>query len=267
MTTDAGHLGRLSVRHRWDLFRCVKITRDEGRGLAAVEDLKKEGLSAKFHQLDILDHCSTVRLRDFLQNTYGGLDVLVNNVGIAYKMASTAPFSEQAEVSLKTNYFATLDACEVLFPLLRPHARVCNVSSSASQASLAKCSDTLKAKFTGTEITMEELTEFMKKFVESAQINKHLDEGFSNSSYGMSKVGVTVMSMIQQRDLDKRGADDIVVNACCPGYVSTDMSNYKGSLTIDEGAETPTYLAMLPPNVKEPRGRFVKKKEISDWKM
>ncbi|KAK3769876.1 hypothetical protein RRG08_036921 [Elysia crispata] len=239
----------------------ILAARDEGRGMAAVEELSKEGLHPKFHHLDILDHSSIVRLRDFLQSTYHGLDLLVNN------MSSTAPFSEQAEMTCKTNYFATLDACEVLFPLLRPHARVCNVSSTVCQWSLAKCSDVLKAKFTGTDITMDELTGIMKKFVESAQHNKHQEEGFSDSSYGMSKVGVTVMTMIQQRDFDRRGADDIVVNACCPGYVDTDMSSHKGTLTIDEGAETPVYLALLPSNVKEPKGRFVKKKEISDWKI
>lgn len=245
----------------------ILTARDEGRGMKAVQELKKEGLNPKFHQLDILDHSSIVRLRDFLQATYNGLDVLVNNVGIAYKVDSTAPFAEQAEVTCKTNYFATLDACEVLFPLLRPHARVSNVASTVAQWSLAKCSDDLRAKFTGTDITMEELTEIMKKFVELAQTNKHLEAGFSDSSYGMSKVGMTVMTMIQQREFDKKGADDIVVNACCPGYVDTDMSSHKGTLTIDEGAETPVYLALLPPNVKEPRGRFLRKKEIADWKM
>ena len=60
--------------------------RDEGRGMAAVEELSKEGLHPKFHHLDILDHSSIVRLRDFLQSTYHGLDLLVNNVGIAYKV-------------------------------------------------------------------------------------------------------------------------------------------------------------------------------------
>ena len=47
----------------------------------------------------------------------------------------------------------------------------------------------------------------------AAQDGSHQDKGFSNSSYGMSKVGVTVMSMIQQRELDAAGSDDIVVNA------------------------------------------------------
>ena len=55
-------------------------------GQAAVQELGKEGLHPKFHQLDITDHASIIALRDFLQNTYQGIDVLVNNAGIAYKV-------------------------------------------------------------------------------------------------------------------------------------------------------------------------------------
>ncbi|XP_005106266.1 carbonyl reductase [NADPH] 1 [Aplysia californica] len=245
----------------------ILTARDEGRGKEAVDALKKEGLNPLFHQLDITEHSTVVTLRDFLKQNYQGLDVLVNNAGIAYKATATAPFPEQAEVTNKTNFFATVDLCNVLFPLLRPHARVSNVSSMVSQWSLAKCSDALKARFTDPKITMEELTSIMKQFVESAQNNKHVEEGFSDSAYGMSKVGVTVMSIIQQRELDEKGADDIVVNACCPGYVDTDMTSHMGHLTIDQGAVTPTYCALLLPNISSPRGNFIKEEKISEWKM
>ena len=60
--------------------------RDEGRGKEALKSLNAEGLDAKFHQLDIDDSASIDRLRDFLKEQYGGLDVLVNNAGIAFKV-------------------------------------------------------------------------------------------------------------------------------------------------------------------------------------
>ena len=60
----------------------VLVARDEGRGLAAVKELEGEGLSPKFHQLDILSGESIKKLGDFLVEKYGGLDVLVNNAGI-----------------------------------------------------------------------------------------------------------------------------------------------------------------------------------------
>ena len=60
----------------------VFVARDEGRGLAAVKELEGEGLSTKFHQLDILSGESIKKLADFLVETYGGLDILVNNAAI-----------------------------------------------------------------------------------------------------------------------------------------------------------------------------------------
>ena len=51
-----------------------------------MQALTAEGLNPKFHQLDIDDPASIDRLRDFLKEQYGGLDVLVNNAGIAYKV-------------------------------------------------------------------------------------------------------------------------------------------------------------------------------------
>ncbi len=51
-----------------------------------MESLTKEGLHAKFHQLDLDDPASIDRIKQFLQKNYDGLDVLVNNAGIAYKV-------------------------------------------------------------------------------------------------------------------------------------------------------------------------------------
>ena len=41
--------------------------------------------------------------------------------------ASTAPFAEQSTVSMATNFTGTLDVCNVLFPILRDHARFVDV--------------------------------------------------------------------------------------------------------------------------------------------
>ena len=60
--------------------------RNEVLGQEAIKKLNEEGLHPKFHQLDITDKCSLERLKNFLQTTYGGLDVLVNNAGILFKV-------------------------------------------------------------------------------------------------------------------------------------------------------------------------------------
>ena len=58
--------------------------RDEAKGNAAVQSLKSEGWSPKFHQLDVCNTDSISEFRDHLKHEYEGLDVLINNAGLAW---------------------------------------------------------------------------------------------------------------------------------------------------------------------------------------
>ncbi|XP_069058620.1 carbonyl reductase [NADPH] 1-like isoform X1 [Pleurodeles waltl] len=241
--------------------------RDPKLGEASVKKLQEEeGLTSHFHQLDITDLQSIRALRDFMKKEYGGIDVLINNAGIAFKVADTTPFHIQAEVTIKTNFFATRDVCTEFLPLIKPHGRVVNVSSMSSQHALAKCSKDLQNKFRSDTITEDELVALMEKFVEDTKKGIHSQEGWPNTAYGVSKIGVTVLSMIQGRRLSKeRGADGILLNACCPGWVRTDMAGDKATKSPDEGAETPVYLALLPSDAEAPQGQFVSEKKVGKW--
>uniref|UniRef100_A0A8D0H1T3 carbonyl reductase (NADPH) n=1 Tax=Sphenodon punctatus TaxID=8508 RepID=A0A8D0H1T3_SPHPU len=241
-------------------------SRDTERGQAAVAKLQEEGLKPLFHQLDIDDLQSIQTLRDFLKEKYGGLNVLVNNAGIAFKAADTTPFAVQAEVTLRTNFFATREICTELLPLIKPHGRVVNVSSMVAFSALSGCSQDLQQRFRSSTITEEELVKCMEKFVEDTKKGVHVKEGWPNTAYGVSKIGVTVLSRIQARILnDKRKGDGILLNACCPGWVRTDMAGSKAPKTPDEGAETPVYLALLPPDADGPHGQHVSEKTVCPW--
>ena len=52
----------------------------------------------------------------------------------------------------------------------------------------------------------------------------------------MSKVGLIAVTRVQQKKFNQDPREDIIVNACCPGYVSTNMTSYKGFKTIEEGS-------------------------------
>ena len=145
-------------------------SRNIERGNKAVEELNKLGLEPKYHQLDIDDELSVFKLKDYLLTKYGGLDVLVNNAAVSFRSAAIEPFSEQAAVTLRTNFFSTHNVCTVLFPLLKPHARVVNVSSSAGHLQHISNEDeaavALKTKLSSAVLTNEELVKIMKDFVE-----------------------------------------------------------------------------------------------------
>eukprot|EP00064_Thunnus_orientalis_P020682 superscaffoldBa00005824_g20826 len=104
--------------------------RDVGRGQEAVKSLDSEGLKAKFHQLDINDLNSIITAAAFFKDKYGGVDVLVNNAGIAFKVADTTPFAVQAEVTLKTNFFATRDMLTHFLPIVKAGGDVKEVGAA-----------------------------------------------------------------------------------------------------------------------------------------
>lgn len=230
--------------------------RDETRGKNAVKELEKEGLKPKFHLLDISSVESIKTLASFLKEKYGGLDVLVNNAAIAYKVADPTPFSEQADNTTRVNFFDTRNVCLELFPLLRPHARVVNITSSCGKLSLIPSKE-LQQKFLSDSLTEEELCELMKQFINDAKAGIHEERGWGNSAYVVTKVGMNALTFIQHRRFLQDTREDIVVNAVHPGYVDTDMSSHKGPLTPDQGATAPVYCALLPADVKSPRGQFI----------
>ena len=82
-----------------------------------------------------------------------------------FQVAAPEPVGYQAEVTIKTNYFSLLKVCNQLFPLLRPHARVVNLSSSCGHL-LQIPSEELRKQFSDPDLTVEKLNSLMLTFVE-----------------------------------------------------------------------------------------------------
>ena len=62
-------------------------------------------------------------------------------------------------------------------------------------------------------------------FYSSAQNDTHKDEGYASTAYGMSKVGVTVMTPIQQNMLDKEfPGKDVVLNSVSQSNATISVS-------------------------------------------
>jgi len=285
-------MGGLCKQFNGDVYLTA---RDEARGKAAVASLEAEGLSPKFHICDLGDLATVEALRDTIKERHGGIDVLVNNAGIAFKQAATEPFGVQAEVTLATNYWANKAVCDLLFPILRPGARVVNMSSSAGflghigRSGNAGAAAKLKATLASKDLTREALDTLMKNFVETAKSGTQSDQeaifrcqslhhnedtvkanlsrevGWPNSTYVVSKIGWSALSRIHQREMDSDVRKDIVVNHVHPGYVDTELTSHKGPLTIDRGAESAIFASLLPPGT-EVRGAYIWHDcQLVDW--
>jgi NAD(P)-dependent dehydrogenase (short-subunit alcohol dehydrogenase family) len=76
----------------------------------------------------------------------------------------------------------------------------------------------------------------------------------------VSKTTLNAVTRHLALELKQQG---IVVNAVCPGWVQTDMGGKSAPLHVEQGAETPVWLASDAP--KEITGSFVKDKKVIPW--
>jgi carbonyl reductase 1 len=74
------------------------------------------------------------------------------------------PFSEQATNTIRINFTGTLNVCNALFPLLRDHARVVNVSSRAGMLRIVK-DPSIRSTLTKKDLTAQEVVDVMDTFV------------------------------------------------------------------------------------------------------
>lgn len=239
--------------------------RNDTLGNESLEKIKSElGSKCKsevrFHQLDITKKDTIEKFASYLKKEHNGFDVLINNAGFAFKHAATEPPEEQARVTIGVNYEGTKQVSNILIPLLRDGGRIVNVCSQAGLLVTSWYSQEIVGILTNPTVTVADVDKFTEGYIRACVESNRREKGYPESAYCVSKAAEITLSLIQSRELKSR---NIIVNACCPGYVNTDMSSHKGTLTIEEGADTPIYLATFDGN--EPNGKFVYLRKPIEW--
>ena len=206
-----------------------------------------KGIGAEAHalQLDVTDQTSIAAAAERIRTEFGRLDVLVNNAAISntskrpgQSVEDYSKLNRASNVSLdevrmiwETNVFGVLAVYQAMLPLLReaPAARIVNVSSGAG--SLTSHSDSTNP--------------YRQIF---------------GPGYSASKTALNAMTLAMAIELESSG---IKVNACSPGFIKTNLNDYAGTGTVEEGAREPVRLALLGPD--GPTGTFSRTGEVIPW--
>jgi NAD(P)-dependent dehydrogenase (short-subunit alcohol dehydrogenase family) len=109
-----------------------------------------------------------------------------------------------------------------------------------------------------SDLTLDGLCTLSSQFIEAVKNGLHSNEGWPNTCYGTSKCALIAMTKIISRM-----EPSILINSCCPGYCSTDMSSHRGTKTASEGSETPIMLANLSSG--GPTGKFFSDGIEEEW--
>jgi len=241
----------------------ILACRNAQLGEAAAREMQSEGLDVSFRLLDVGDRASIAAFAECVKNDLGGkIDVLVNNAAIAFKGSDPTPFARQAAPTLAVNFFGTVALTNALLPFLQmsPAPRVVNVASESGHLSILKSKEKVKI-FTAPDLSEERLVELMLTFQTDVEAGTHATSGWPSSCYGMSKLGLIAYTKILARE-----QPSMLVHACCPGYVQTDMSSHQGNKRPDEGAQTPIMLALHDEEDElRPSGQFWSSEHVIDW--
>ena len=79
-------------------------------------------------------------------------------------------------------------------------------------------------------------------------------------AYRISKAALNAMTRILADELKGSG---ILVNSVHPGWVRTDMGGENAAKSVEEGADTPVWLALHPDG--GPTGGFFRDREQMPW--
>lgn len=204
-------------------YRVVIGSRELAKGEEAAHEL---GQNVTAVQLDVTDEDSIVAAVASVERDLERLDVLVNNAGIVGGGWSTNAVDadlDEVRRTLETNLFGAWRLTEEALPLMRKNGYGRIVNISSGMGQLS-------------------------------------DMGGHSPAYRLSKTGLNVLTRMLTAEL---GEENVLVNSVCPGWVRTDMGTQSARVSVQEGADTPVWLATLPDD--GPRGGFFRNREPIPW--
>lgn len=187
----------------------------------------------------------------------GGIDVLVNNAGTSFNGFD----AEVARQTLDANFFGAMHVTDAILPAMRPEGRIVMVSSG--MGALSYVHGAVRANFEDDAMNRSSLVALMQSFVSDVAAGVHNESrGWPSNAYSVSKVGMNALVRVLARELD-RDPRRILVNAACPGWVRTRMGGRSAPRTVEHGARTPVWLALLPEG--GPTGGFFRDERPIAW--
>ena len=206
-------------------FMVVLGSRDAKSGKVAAAEVGGEAVA---EPLDVTDQAGVERAMHSIDDRFGRLDVLVNNAGILVdegKVASTVSLDLVAK-TLETNLLGAWRLSQAVIPRMRRggYGRIVNVSSGMG--------------------TLDDLER----------------SGGAWPAYRLSKTALDAMTILLASELR---AENILVNATVPGWVRTRMGGTGAPRSVEEGADTAVWLAMLPDGGVS--GRLFQDRKPLDW--
>ena len=198
--------------------------RDEARGTKAAEEL-----GGRFVQIDVTDDASVATAVETV-SAAGGLDVLINNVGIPGPFAKAEELgAADATTVFETNVVSIVRVTLAFLPLLRASSEATVVNVTSGMGSFSYVLDP-----------------------------EHVESTIVAPLYQASKSAVTMLTVQYAKAFP-----EIRINAADPGYTATDFNNHSGPQTVTEGTDAIVELATR--GGSGPTGTFINRHGVAPF--
>jgi NAD(P)-dependent dehydrogenase (short-subunit alcohol dehydrogenase family) len=210
-------------------------SRDKNNGTDAVNKLNALGISnVAAIEIDVTNIDSIKSAKQELESKIEALDVLVNNASIAGEQPQTPSIIaiDNLRAIFETNFFGVVQTTQQFIGLLKKSndPRIINVSSSLGS-----------------------LTRHSNPDVNPASWGTY-------DAYGSSKTALNAFTVMLAYEF--RGTN-FKINSVTPGHTATDLNNFTGSQTVEQGAKAIVkYAAEENESVT---GKFFAEKEELPW--
>ena len=209
-------------------------SRSKENGLEAVQKLHNQGMTnVESIQLDVTNIKSVREARQILETKIRSLDILINNAGTGGKMPQdfSACDLENLRAIFETNFFGVIQTTQEFLPLLKrsEQALIINVSSEVGSLSALSTPGGNPSR---------------DKF----------------HAYGSSKTALNAFTVMLANELRESG---ISVNSVTPGHTATDLNQFKGTKTVEQGAAPIVNLATR--NIQGITAKFFKDSGEASW--
>ena len=207
--------------------------RDVEKGEAAVSALRAGGGRFEFQPLDVASDQSVSSAARRIEEVSGRLNVLVNNAGIALD-SNTPPSLVNLQVVRATfdvNLFGCIRVTQAFLPLLRKSAAARIVMVSSDMGSQTHQTD---PAFAGYDL--------------------------NPMGYISSKAALNAVTIAFAKELRETA---VKVNAANPGFTATELNDYRGFYSVQQGAAPIVGLATLAGD--GPTGTFVGPEGPEPW--
>lgn len=215
-------------------------SRDMGRGEQAVSDLKSAvpGCEDRLELVQI-DTSNDESVSKAAESVGAPLYGIINNAGIG--------FEHSLKDIVNVNYFGSRRVTTAFSKYLqKPGGRIVHIASAGGPRFIEGCTNPELRDHLSKPLTIGSI-ESLDKIAEANMNNEDITNG-----YQFSKALVNAYNVLHAAD-----EPDLIINACTPGWIATDMTVGMGAKNPpSQGAVPPVYLCMSEDFDKLPTGRY-----------